>query len=154
MKSNPDYTDIGPEFDHLKNMMEILLNEDLVRFVEKACSSLQSRRGLKRRDCYKRSLLHYAAMGNCTNLLLYILQTERNNVIESRDMWGRTPLSWAAQYGSLTVTKILLEQGANVNARDYEGGTPWTWLVHAGDSTSKSLPATEAYLRETGAKEV
>jgi ankyrin repeat protein len=152
MKSTPDYTGIGPEFDHLKNMREILLNEDLARFVKKACSLLQSGRGLEQRDCYKRSLLHYAAMGNCTNLLLYILQTERN--IESRDMWGRTPLSWAAQYGSLAVTEILLEKGANVNARDYEGGTPWTWLIHAGDSTSKSLPATEAYLRERGAKEV
>jgi ankyrin repeat protein len=41
-------------------------------------------------------------------------------------MWGRTPLSWAAEYGSLTVTKILLEKGADVNAKDYEGGTLWT----------------------------
>jgi hypothetical protein len=86
MKSNPDYTDIGPEFDLLKNIIEILLNEDLVRFVEKAYSSLQSRRGLKRRDCYKRSLLHYATIGNCINLLLYIPQTKRNNVIKSRDI--------------------------------------------------------------------
>jgi hypothetical protein len=67
---------------------------------------------------------------------------------------GGHKVSWAAQYGSLTVTKILLKQGANVNARDYEGGTPWTWLIYAGDSASKSLPATEVYLREKGAKEV
>jgi ankyrin repeat protein len=42
-------------------------------------------------DCYERSLLHYAAMGNCTNLLLFLLQSNPN--IDSRDHWGRTPLS-------------------------------------------------------------
>ena len=70
VKTNPNYTDISPKSEHLKNIWETVLNNDLVRFVETACSSLQSRRGLKRRDCYKRSLLYYAAMGNCTNLLL------------------------------------------------------------------------------------
>ncbi|OQE42520.1 hypothetical protein PENNAL_c0707G12022, partial [Penicillium nalgiovense] len=47
--------------------------------------------------------------------------------------WGRTPLSWAAEYGSLAVVKSLLEQGANINASDYEGGTPLAWLIHAGN---------------------
>lgn len=107
MKNTPSPTDIGPEFDRLKSIREISLNEDLVMFVEKSYSSLQSRRGLKRRDYFKRSLLHYAAMGDCTNLLYYLLQSRPE--IDSRDMWGRTPLSWAAEYGSLHVVKILLE---------------------------------------------
>ncbi|KAJ6105304.1 hypothetical protein N7523_010114 [Penicillium sp. IBT 18751x] len=152
MKNAPDFTDIGPEFGRLKNIREIILNEELVAFVQKAYSLLQSRRGLKQRDCFKRSLLHYAAMGDYTNLLLYLLQSEPK--IDSRDMHGRTPLSWAAEYGSLGVMKVLVDRGANVNAMAYEGGTPLTWLIRAGHSNSKSLPATEAYLREKGAREV
>lgn len=98
------------------------------------------------------SLLHYAGMGNCTNLLLYLLQCKPN--VDSRDAWGRTPLSWAAEYGSLAAVKILLERGGNVNAMDYEGAEPLFWLVEAGDPAIESLPATEAYLRARGAKEV
>ena len=48
MKSNPSYIGISPELDHLKNIREILLNEDLIRFLEKAYSALKSGRGLKR----------------------------------------------------------------------------------------------------------
>jgi FOG: Ankyrin repeat len=62
------------------------------------------------------------------------------------------PLSWAAEYGSLTVTEVLLKRGANVNAIDYEGIAPLNWLVEAGDPTIKTLPATEAILRDRGAK--
>ncbi|KAL2695905.1 hypothetical protein AAEP93_003205 [Penicillium crustosum] len=152
MKPTPGCSDIGPEFDHLKTISEVSLNAELVTFVEEAHSSLQSRGRFQQRDCHKRSLLHYAAMGNCTNLLQHLLQSKPN--IDSRDQWGRTPLSWAAEYGSLAVARILLEQGANLNASDYEGGTPLTWLIHAGNPEMTSLAATEAYLRERGAKEV
>ncbi|CAP87027.1 Pc24g01190 [Penicillium rubens Wisconsin 54-1255] len=152
IKPTPGCSDIGPEFDRLKADRAIYLDAKLVAFVEKAHSSLQSRGRFKQRDCYKRSLLHYAAMGNCTNLLLYLLQSKPD--VDSRDQWGRTALSWAAQYGSLAVANILLEQGANLNASDYEGGTPLTWLIHAGNPEMVDIAATEAYLRERGAKEV
>ncbi|KAJ6136913.1 hypothetical protein N7497_012165 [Penicillium chrysogenum] len=91
-------------------------------------------------------------MGNCTNLLQHLLHNKPN--VDSRDQWGRTPLSWAAEYGSLAVVKSLLEQGANINASDYEGGTPLAWLIHAGNPEMVDIAATEAYLRERGAKEV
>lgn len=151
MKPTPGCSDIDAEFDRLKAVREISLNAKLVAFVEKAHTAIQSRGCFKQRDCYKRSLLHYAAMGNCTNLLLYLLQSKPN--VDSRDQWGRTPLSWAAEYGSLAVTRILLEQGANVNALDYEDGSPLTWLIHAGNPEIPSLATTEAYLRKRGAKE-
>ncbi|CAG8211243.1 unnamed protein product, partial [Penicillium nalgiovense] len=152
IKPTPGCSDIGPEFERLKAVREISLNAKLVAFVEKAHSSLQSRGIFKQRDCYKRSLLHYAAMGNCTNLLQHLLHNKPN--VNSRDQWGRTPLSWAAEYGSLAVVKSLLEQGANINASDYEGGTPLAWLIHAGNPEMVDIAATEAYLRERGAKEV
>ncbi|KAJ5865185.1 uncharacterized protein N7529_007101 [Penicillium soppii] len=141
MKPTPGCSDIVPEFDRLKTIRAIYLNAELVAFIEKAHSSLRSRGRFKQRDCHKRSLLHYAAMGNCTNLLLNLLQSKSN--VDSRDQWGRKSLSWAAEYGSLAVAKILLEQGANVNALDYEGGSPLTWLIHAGNPKTTSLAATE-----------
>lgn len=128
MKTSRSYSDTGTEFDRLKIIREVALNAELVAFVEKAHSSLQSRGRFKKRDCHKRSLLHYAAMADT--------------------------LSWAAEYGSLAVAKILLAQGANINALDYESGTPLTWLLHAANPRITSLAATGAYLREMGAKEV
>ncbi|KAJ5460971.1 uncharacterized protein N7458_002549 [Penicillium daleae] len=151
MKNTPSSTNIGAEIDCLKGIREISLNKDLVSFVEQSYASLQSRRALKRRDPFKRSLLHYAAMGDSINLLHYLLQSELD--VDSRDMYGRTPLSWAAEYGSMHVAKVLLERGANVNAMDYEGSTPLTWLIHAGNPESKHLAATEAHLKERGARE-
>lgn len=152
MKINPDRTDIGLEFARLKSIREISLNDDLVMFVERSFSSLQSPRVLEQQDCFKRSLLHYAAMGDCTNLLVYLLHSEPE--IDSRDQWGRTPLSWAAEYGSLDVVRNLMDRGADVNAMDYEGATPLTWLLNAGsfEPFEKWAP-TEAYLRERGARE-
>ena len=38
MKNMPGSWDIGPEFDRLKSIREISLNEDLVVFVEKSYS--------------------------------------------------------------------------------------------------------------------
>ncbi|CAL5871617.1 uncharacterized protein PFLUO_LOCUS5870 [Penicillium psychrofluorescens] len=144
-------TSVSPEFDRLKNIQEIRLHEDLLKFVEEAYLSLQSSGKFKRRDRFKRSLLHYAAMGDCTNLLLYLLQAKPK--IDSRDRHGRTPLSWAAEYGSLAVVKILLDRGANINALDYEDCTPLTCIKNAGLSESKKVAATECYLKEKGARE-
>ena len=144
------FSSISAEFDRLKNIREIYLSDDFLKFVEKAYLSLQSKGNFKKRDIYKRSLLHYAAMGNCTQLLQYLLQTEQK--IDTRDMYGRTPLSWAAEYGSLAVVKILLERGANINAIDYEDGTPLEYVIQAGDPVN-NIANTEAYLRERGAKE-
>jgi hypothetical protein len=151
MTDTPGIMEISLEFDRLRSTREIYLNKNLMAFIEQSYLSLQSRRVLKRHDCFKRSLLHYAAIGNCTSLLHYLLQSKPD--IDSRDVYRRTPLSYAAEHGSLDVVKTLLRQGANVNAIDYEGSTPLTWLIHAGNPKSQYLVATEAYLKERGAKE-
>jgi hypothetical protein len=139
-----DWSITGPEFDYLKTIKEISRNEEITAFVEKAHSSLEYRGSFMQLDPYERSLLHYAAMGNCTSLLLFPLQSSPN--IDSRDHWGRTPLSWAAEYGSLTVTKVLLSRGADINAVDYEGIAPLNWLVEAGDPKIETLPAMTSRL--------
>ena len=94
---------------------------------------------------------HYAAMGDCKELLLYLLQWKQGKAKEDHDQNKRTPLSWAAEYGALRVVKILLENGAEINSMDDMYSTPLSWLIHAGTGTSRT--ATEAYLRKSGATE-
>lgn len=53
----------------------------------------------------KRSLMHYAAMGNCPELLRYLLLN--NAAVDARDRNNRTPLSLAAEHYSLDTVKIL-----------------------------------------------
>ena len=62
----------------------------------------------------KELFLHYTATGNGAQILQYLLQTEQK--IDTRNMYGRTPLSWAAEYG--------LERRVNTDAINYEVGTP------------------------------
>jgi ankyrin repeat protein len=150
MKPTPGCSDIDLEFDRLRNFREIYLNADLVAFVKKAHASIQSQRRFEERDCINRSLLHYAAIGNCTNLLQCLLKEKP--YVDSRDNYGRTPFSWAAEHGSLDVAEILLERGAKINALDYSGGLPLTWLINAGNPDMTDLEAAEAWLRHRGAK--
>ena len=63
----------------------------------------------------------------------------------------RTPLSWAAEYGSLGATRILLKNGAKVNSLDDMYCSPLTWLINAGSPQYKDLEATKSYLKENGA---
>jgi ankyrin repeat protein len=71
--------------------------------------------------------------------------------VEDRDQNKRTPLSWAAEYGSHNVTKILVENGAQVNSLDDMYTSPLTWLKYAGHPDCKSLPATKRFLKNNGA---
>ena len=41
-----------------------------------------------------------------------------------KDVEGRTPLHWAAEFDSLTVAELLLENGASVDSKDRLRKTP------------------------------
>jgi ankyrin repeat protein len=51
----------------------------------------------------------------------------------SRDGYGRTPLSWAAEKGHEAVVRLLVEKGADLESRDsYDGRTPLSWAAEKG----------------------
>ncbi|OJJ29632.1 hypothetical protein ASPWEDRAFT_81145, partial [Aspergillus wentii DTO 134E9] len=95
-----------------------------------------------------RTLLHWAAIANCTNLIGYLIQNGAQ--IDVVDQNKRTPLSCAAEHGALQAVKLLFDNGANINSEDDEWGTP---LMHAMDAgyPGAERDAMLAYLRSKNA---
>ncbi|KAE8396934.1 ankyrin repeat-containing domain protein [Aspergillus pseudonomiae] len=65
------------------------------------------------------------------------------------ESYGRTALSWAAEYGALDALKLLIDHGANINAEDKEWTTPLAWVAHAGTGDTQKV---HDYLISNGAK--
>ncbi|KAM7184184.1 hypothetical protein V8F20_012322 [Naviculisporaceae sp. PSN 640] len=63
-----------------------------------------------------------------------LLTTEGLN-IDSKDAFGRTPLSWAVIGGHDIVVQLLLDNGAKTNAADEFRWTPLLWAVQNGHET-------------------
>jgi ankyrin repeat protein len=135
---------IDKEFEHLKNMRENRLNKEIMNCLDKTQNEIQLRGIFNPRGPYKKSLIHFAAMGDCT---VSSKPTGRPYYRDDLDHNKRTPLSWAAEYGSLGATKILLKNGAKVNSLDDMYCSPLTWLIHAGSPRE----ATRSYHKENGA---
>jgi hypothetical protein len=49
--------------------------------------------------------------------------------IDAEDCGGRTPLSWAAEYGHQAVVKLLLNKGVNLESKDNTGRTPLSFAA-------------------------
>ncbi|KAJ5414953.1 hypothetical protein N7509_000051 [Penicillium cosmopolitanum] len=140
---------IDKEFERLKNMRENRLNKDIMNYLDKTHNEIQLRGICNPRGPYRKSLIHYAAMGDCTALLQSLLDIDAP--VDDLNHNKRTPLSWAAENGSLGATRILLKNGAKVNSLDDMYCSPLTWLISAGSPQYKDLEATRSYLNENGA---
>jgi ankyrin repeat domain-containing protein 50 len=60
------------------------------------------------------------------------LLLEAKAKVDSKDGYGRTPLSWAAERGHEAVVKLLLEAKAKVDSKDVYGRTPLSWAAERG----------------------
>ena len=144
-------TMIAGEFQRMKTIREITLDHNIIAFLDDVYAPLNEKGATNPQGPFKRSLFHYAAMGDCTELIHFLLQNSA--AVDCRDQNKQTPLSWAAEYGALNTVKILLENGAEINSTDDMFTTPETWLLHAADPSRGQVADTEAYLKEMGAKE-
>ena len=73
-------------------------------------------------------LAAYFGVQEAANSLL-----EHIHVLDLRDSYGRTPLSWAAENGHEPVVKLLLDKGADVESKNEYGGlTPLFWAAENG----------------------
>ncbi|KAJ5473968.1 hypothetical protein N7475_003534 [Penicillium sp. IBT 31633x] len=141
-------TVIDGEFQYLKGIRKIRF-EDVMAFLHDAQATLKYQGIYNHRGPSKRSLIHYAAIGDCAELLLYLLQD--GTAKDDLDQNKRTPLSWAAQYSTLRAVKILLNNGAEINSMDNMYTTPFSWLIQAGKGPNRA--ATIDYLRSNVVKD-
>ncbi|KAG7401624.1 hypothetical protein PHYBOEH_000156 [Phytophthora boehmeriae] len=58
-----------------------------------------------------------------------LLQICGHPLVISKDAAGNTPLHYAAEGGHLTLSKILIENGANINAQNAAGETPLHFAI-------------------------
>jgi ankyrin repeat protein len=61
--------------------------------------------------------------------------------IEATNIWGETPLHYAAKFGREDFVLELLQRVANVDAIDIAGRTPLQAFLIESASTSESIPA-------------
>lgn len=59
--------------------------------------------------------------------------------VNVRDIYGHTPLSWAAESGCYSVIKIILEDNAQIDSMDNEVRTPLSWTRRNGDQAFGGL---------------
>jgi hypothetical protein len=75
--------------------------------------------------------LHLAAYFGLKEAMITLL--ENGHDLNSKDSYGRTPLSYAAENGHEAVVKLLLEKGAELETKDKDyGQTPLSWAAENG----------------------
>jgi hypothetical protein len=68
--------------------------------------------------------LHHCAENGVTTSVKRLLSIRNINVNVKDDIYGFTPLHYAARYGHIEIARLLLLNGADVNARSNGGWTP------------------------------
>ena len=69
-------------------------------------------------DAYGASSLHLAVAYDHENIVWLLLDNGANINIRATNLDGASPLAWAAFWGKVRMTKILLDWGADVDALD------------------------------------
>jgi hypothetical protein len=77
--------------------------------------------------------LHHCARKGLTTSVKRLLSIRNINVNMKDFRFGRTPLHWAAYNGHVEITRLLLQNGADVNVRSYGGYTPLHWAAYQGN---------------------
>jgi hypothetical protein len=76
--------------------------------------------------------LHHCAENGLTSSVKRLLSIRNINVNVKDDWNGWTPLHWAALKGHIEIARLLLQNGAEVNAKDYDGRTPLHFAASQG----------------------
>ena len=99
-------------------------------------------------DSLNHNLLHWSAYGG--SLSLMSLALAKDLPVESKNIYGRTPIMFCAMNLNKNATKLLLNAGADINASDHQGKKP---LMYAAASIYGDKDASYAELcLEAGAE--
>ena len=76
---------------------------------------------------------HIVGIYGLSNVVKVLLARADDIGPDLKDKKGRTPLSWAAEYGQTKVVKALLYDGrVDPDRQDHHGQTPLSWAVKNG----------------------
>lgn len=82
--------------------------------------------------------LHVAAYYGLSEVIISLLHNSQN--ADSRDSYGQTPLSYAAENGHAAAVKLLLEtQGVDANSSDDDARTPLSYAAEEGHQITVEL---------------
>lgn len=76
--------------------------------------------------------MHYAAIKGNTEVVKILLTSGKNKNIDDRNIWRKTALHIAAEYGHSDLINLLLGYGAAINALDSNKDTPLHCACKAG----------------------
>ncbi|KAA8641428.1 ankyrin repeat domain-containing protein [Aspergillus tanneri] len=145
---------INQEFQKIKDLREVSLNDDIKLYLYKSQESFKTQPTLNPRGLWQTTLLHWAAAADCANIVQYLVKNGAN--VNIKDKNRRTPLFWAAENCAFQTVVILVQNGANVNAEDKNWGTPLSTVIEAGltNALSKKEDCSKiiGYLEEMGAQ--
>ena len=74
------------------------------------------------------SLLHYAVMSNCFDVVCFLLEECSNIDVNVTDDSLRTPLHYAYLTGHTHIAQYLIQHGANIYAVDSDGCIPYEYV--------------------------
>lgn len=80
-------------------------------------------------NAHDKALLHCCGSGDIAGVRAAL---DAGADIEVQDVYGNTPLLWAAKFCGDEMVKLLLARGANVNAQNEEGDTALMEAASAG----------------------
>jgi len=96
------------------------------------------RQDLADTDKESESSIHRAAWEGNTKAIKQHLENGRD-VDAKDDLYGDTPLLWAAGFGHKKIVEMLINEGANVNAKAEQGWTPLHYATGANDRETAEL---------------
>lgn len=119
----------------MANRGDILMQIADEDFVKAESKILENTDLVIQKDANLRLILHWAAVKGKERLVEFLLKFEQCP-IDQPDDTGATPLILATLKGSITICKMLIERGADINHRNFNGHTP---VKYAGSKNHVEL---------------